>query len=66
MKNAQGLEDVLAKYRIRGKSLSRNKFKKLSSYFNLMLRIEHKNIFAVIFYLLTNQLIKIIWKYRYE
>jgi len=48
-KNAHGLAQCLTKYRIRGNSLSGNKFKKPASYFDLMLCIEHKSIFAAVF-----------------
>jgi teichuronic acid biosynthesis glycosyltransferase TuaG len=64
MKNAMGLRECLTKYRIRGKSLSQNKFKKLVPYFDLMLNIEHKNIFTATLYLFTNLLIKYVLKYR--
>ncbi|GHU55150.1 putative teichuronic acid biosynthesis glycosyltransferase TuaG [Spirochaetia bacterium] len=62
--NARGYPECLAQYRIRQKSLSRNKIGKIKSFFYLMLHIEHKNFIVVCFYLITNQLIKIIWKYK--
>jgi hypothetical protein len=62
--NAQGYSECLTKYRIRRQSLSRNKLNKIRSYFDLMVHIEHKNIFSAIFYLFTHQLIKYAWKYK--
>jgi glycosyltransferase involved in cell wall biosynthesis len=64
MNNARGYPECLTKYRIRQGSLSRNKIKKIKSYFDLMINCEHINIIFVFLYLCTNQLIKIIWKYK--
>jgi len=64
-KKAMGFDECLVKYRLRKNSLSRNKLKKMAPYFDLMLNIEHKNIFSACFYLFTNQLIKIFWKYKH-
>jgi teichuronic acid biosynthesis glycosyltransferase TuaG len=64
MKNAHGLAECLTQYRIREGGLSRRKIKKLSPYFDLMINIEHKNVFSAAFYLFTNQLIKFVWKYK--
>lgn len=62
--NAMGYSDCLTKYRIRGSSLSRNKIKKMPSFFDLMLNYESKNFLTAFFFLCTNQLIKHFWKYR--
>jgi glycosyltransferase involved in cell wall biosynthesis len=63
-RNARGYPECLTKYRIRKGSLSRNKIKKMKSYFDLMINYEHINIFFMFLCLCTNQLIKIIWKYK--
>jgi hypothetical protein len=62
--NACGYKECLTQYRIRQKSLSKNKIEKVKTFFNVMMNIEHKNIIIVCFYLFTNQLIKLIWKYE--
>jgi glycosyltransferase involved in cell wall biosynthesis len=62
--NARGYSKCLTKYRIREGSLSRNKIKKMKSYFDLMINYEHINIFFVLLYLCANQSIKIVWKYK--
>jgi glycosyltransferase involved in cell wall biosynthesis len=64
MFNAGGYSECLTKYRIRQGSLSRNKFEKLKSFFDLMINFEHRNIFMSFLFLCTNQLIKFIWKYK--
>jgi hypothetical protein len=64
IQHTAGFPECLVKYRIRKRSLSRNKFKKLSSFFELMINIERRNVFFTVFYLFTNQLIKVFWKYR--
>jgi glycosyltransferase involved in cell wall biosynthesis len=64
MHNAKGYSECLTKYRIRQGSLSRNKIKKLKSYFYLMRKFEHINIVLSFFYLCTNQMIKLFWKYK--
>jgi hypothetical protein len=58
-----GYPECLAKYRIRRKSLSRNKVKKVRPFFDMMVNIERQNIFLACFYLFTNQLVKLLWKY---
>jgi hypothetical protein len=63
-KNALGYAECLTKYRIRKKSLSRDKLKKVGPFFDLMIKIEHQNILLACFYLFTNQLIKVLWKYK--
>jgi glycosyltransferase involved in cell wall biosynthesis len=63
-KNAMGYNDVLAKYRILSKSLSRNKFEKSLYFIEMMTKYEKQNIFVTYFYLLTNQAIKFFWKYE--
>jgi hypothetical protein len=64
--NGMGYPECLAKYRIRRKSLSRNKMKKVKPFFDMMMHIEHKNIVTACFYLFTNQFIKLFWKYKKE
>jgi glycosyltransferase involved in cell wall biosynthesis len=63
-RKALGYDECLAKYRIRKNSLSRNKFKKISSYFEMMMKYEHKNILSTCITLLIHQLIRTIWKYK--
>jgi hypothetical protein len=63
-KNAMGINENLAKYRILDKSLSRNKIKKILYFFEMMIKYETQNFFAACFYLLTNQMIKFFWKYE--
>jgi glycosyltransferase involved in cell wall biosynthesis len=64
MYNARGYSDCLTRYRIRKGSFSKNKIKKLSSFFDLMINYAHINIFEAFIYLCINQLIKIFWKYK--
>jgi glycosyltransferase involved in cell wall biosynthesis len=64
---ALGYPECLAQYRIHAKSLSGNKLnkiKKIKLFFDVMINIEHKNILLACFYLFTNQLIKVFWKYK--
>jgi len=63
-KNAMGYNENLAKYRILNKSLSRNKFGKVSFFIEMMTKYEKQNIVFACFYMLTNQLIKFLWKYE--
>ena len=63
-KNAMGYSEILTKYRISNDSLSKNKFKKISNFFEMMVKYHHKNIFISFFYLVSNQVIKYLWKYR--
>jgi teichuronic acid biosynthesis glycosyltransferase TuaG len=63
-KNGMGYSECLTKYRIRSQSLSRNKLKKIKPFFDMMMNVEHKNIFLACFYLFTNQIIKLFWKYE--
>jgi hypothetical protein len=65
-RNALGFSDCLTKYRIRRKSLSSNKIKKLPSFFEVMLNCESKNLFLAFTFLVTNQLVKYIWKYKHS
>jgi glycosyltransferase involved in cell wall biosynthesis len=64
MHNARGYSKCLTKYRIRRGSLSKNKIEKIISFFDLMINFEHLNVFNILFYLCTNQLIKLVWKYE--
>jgi len=65
IKNGMGFAECLAKYRICSNSLSRKKLSKIISYLYIMINIEKINIFFSTFYLITNQIIKIFWKYKY-
>jgi glycosyltransferase involved in cell wall biosynthesis len=64
IKIGMGYSECLAKYRIRTKSLSRNKIKKTKAFFDLMISVEKINIILACFYLFTNQIIKVFWKYK--
>jgi glycosyltransferase involved in cell wall biosynthesis len=63
-KNAMGINENLAKYRILNNSLSKNKLKKTRCFIEMMTKYEKQNIFAACFYLLTNQAVKFFWKYE--
>jgi glycosyltransferase involved in cell wall biosynthesis len=63
-KNAKGLNECLAQYRIRQGSISKNTIAKFESMFKILYDIEGKNILAVIFFVISNRIIKIIWKYK--
>lgn len=62
--NGMGYSECLTKYRIRPGSLSRKKIKKMRSFFDLMIRIEKKSFFISCFYLVTNQIVRLVWKYK--
>jgi glycosyltransferase involved in cell wall biosynthesis len=61
--NAMGYTSCLAQYRIHKQSLSGSKYKKIGFYFDVMVRLEKKNILLSLLYLFTNQLIKYFFKY---
>jgi glycosyltransferase involved in cell wall biosynthesis len=63
-KNAKGIDECLAQYRIRQGSISKNSVRKIKSMIEILHGIENKNIFTVILFLMSNRLVKIIWKYR--
>lgn len=63
-KKALGMDEILANYRIRKNGISRNKLKKVSSYFELMHDKLHLSLFKCCFYLFTNIVIKVVWKYE--
>lgn len=63
-KNAFGINEILAHYRIRKSSISRNKMKKVKPYFELMHTHLHISYFCVCYFLFTNILIGKIWKYE--
>jgi len=63
-KNAMGYNENLAKYRILSKSLSRNKFGKMSYFIEMMTKYEKQNVITAYFYLFINQIIKLFWKYE--
>ena len=62
VQNGLGFSECLSKYRKRANSLSSNKLKKISSFFNIMVDYEHKNAFLACFYLFTNQFVKLFFK----
>jgi len=64
VERAMGCNELLAKYRIVHNSLSRNKLKKFFNHIEMMTKYEGKNICVSLFYLMTNQLIKVFWKYK--
>lgn len=61
---ARGIKENLAYYRIRKDSISRNKLKKIKPHLYLLNKIEKINIFVSLFLILTNILIKKIYKYE--
>ena len=63
-KNAMGLNEVLAHYRIRKSGISRKKFKKVKPYFELMQKHLHIPFIVACWFLFTNILIGKIWKYE--
>jgi glycosyltransferase involved in cell wall biosynthesis len=63
-KNAMGISEILAKYRIRKNSLSRNKLKLIKYNFIVLHKFEHINVIFSCFYLFTNIIIKIFFKYK--
>ena len=63
-KNALGYNECLSKYRIRNKSLSKNTKQKIFSFYFLFIKIENINLIKSIFYMITNRIIKTIWKYK--
>ncbi len=65
-KNAMGIYEVLAHYRIRKSGISRKKFKKVKPYFELMHKYMHYPYILSCWFLFTNVLIGKIWKYEKE
>lgn len=63
-KNAMGMKEVLAHYRIRESGISRKKFKKVKPYFELMRKYLHIPFFLACYFLVTNILIGKIYKYE--
>lgn len=63
-KNALGLQEVLAHYRIRKNSISRNKFRKVGPYFELMHNYLHLPYIISAWFLFINILIGKFWKYE--
>lgn len=61
---ACGLDECLAAYRIRKGSVSRNKWKKVEHYINVLQKVGHKNLIMSYFLLLTHQTIKTLFKYK--
>ena len=63
-KNAKGLKDTLAHYRIRKSGISRKKLKKLKPYFELMHNYLHYPYIICCWFLFTNILIGKVYKYE--
>jgi len=63
-KRAMGQNEVLAKYRVRAGSLSRNKFKKLRSYISVLHEDNGVPRLFAWFFLFTNLTIKTLFKYE--
>jgi len=63
-KNAMGIPENLAKYRIREKSISKNKIKLIKYNFIVLYKYEHINLFSSCMYVFTSILIKIFLKYK--
>lgn len=61
---ARGIKENLAFYRIRKNSISRNKWKKFMPHFYLLNKIERKNKVMSLFYIFTNVIVKMLWKYE--
>lgn len=61
---ALGLDECLAAYRIRKGSVSRNKWKKVEHYINVLQTVGHKNIIMSYVLLFTHQVIKTFFKYK--
>ncbi|GHV66304.1 putative teichuronic acid biosynthesis glycosyltransferase TuaG [Spirochaetia bacterium] len=64
IKNANGYSECLSQYRIRKNSISKNNKEKIISFMKIMIQIEHKSFFMALLYLISNRLIKIMWKYK--
>jgi hypothetical protein len=64
VQNGLGYFECLSKYRKHKGSLSSDKLKKIGPFIEIMVNHEHKNIFIAFFYLITNSLIKILFKYE--
>lgn len=62
--HAYGIQEVLGQYRISPKSVSRNKFKKVKPYIEVLHKYNKIPIMGVVFFLFTNVLIKIVYKYQ--
>jgi glycosyltransferase involved in cell wall biosynthesis len=63
-RNAMGLPENLAKYRLRKKSISRNKLQMIKPYITVLHEFEHINIFWSYFCLITHVFIKLFFKYK--
>lgn len=63
-KNAKGIQQVYGFYRIVGKSVSRNKFKKIKPYIQVLHDYNRVPMIGTLFFLTTNILIKILYKYE--
>ncbi len=63
-KNAMGLQENLAHYRIRKSSISRKKYRKVKPYYKLMHDYLHLPYLIASYFLLTNILIGKLWKYE--
>jgi glycosyltransferase involved in cell wall biosynthesis len=63
-KNAIGIPEVLARYRIRKNSISRKKLRLIKPYITVLHEFEHIHIFYAYFCLFTHVIIKIFFKYK--
>ena len=63
-KNALGIQENLAHYRIRKSGISRKKLKKVKPYFELMHHYLHLPYLICCWFLFTNILIGKFWKYE--
>lgn len=63
-KNAMGINQCLALYRIRKGSISRNKFKMIKPYITVLHNFEKHNLLVSYFCVVTHFLIKIFFKYK--
>lgn len=63
-KNAMGMNECLAFYRIRKGSISRNKFKMIEPYIKVLHEFESKNLVYSYFCVLTQIIIKAFFKYE--
>ena len=64
-KNAMGINETLAHYRIRKHGISRNKLKKVKPFFELFVRYLHIPFIATCWFLSCNIIIGKFWKHEY-
>jgi hypothetical protein len=63
-KNAMGIPEIFALYRIRKNSISREKIKMIKPYITVLHNFEHINIFYSYFCMFTHIIIKYLFKYK--